>query len=146
MFIPTTQPRPPPLLHLTSSFVAVIITMTTGAVLFQQMYIWLETNSLMRTGGNHYWRGLKFYNIVCFLLRADLLLSTQNWVQGLQRCEASEDDPGQVPVPAPGWENQPRDQLQRHLQGASPSAVGWQQGPGEEEDTQFVQRALHRPH
>lgn len=72
--------------------------------------------------------------------------SPQNRVQGVQRCEASEDDPGQVPVPAAGWKDELRDQLQRNLQGPVPAAACWQQGPGEEEDTQFVQWALHRPH
>lgn len=87
-----------------------------------------------------------FLCLLNFLIMFNFLFSLQNRVQSLQRCEASKDDPGQVPVPAPGREDQSRDQLQRHLQGPGAAAVCWQQGAGEEEDTQSVQRALHRPY
>ena len=75
-----------------------------------------------------------------------VLLSTQNWVQGLWRCEAGKDDPSQVPVLAAGWEKQPGDQLQCHFQGAGATADCWHQGPGETADTQSVQWALHGLH
>lgn len=57
-------------------------------------------------------------------------MGQQDGVQSLQRRETCQAHPGQVPVPPPRWEDQPGDQLQRHLQGRAGQAAvcSWQQG------------------